>query len=106
MIKYKSNRGIAQLVARLSGGQEVVSSSLATPTRKSTKFFKALSILLFSPTNFCVGEKPIRKCIDDRNKVFNSKIISAQGNLTPILFIQKRKNEKVWFSLVSLYLSW
>lgn len=46
MIKYKSNRGIAQLVARLSGGQEVVSSSLATPTKKSTKFFKALSILI------------------------------------------------------------
>lgn len=34
MIKYISNRGIAQLVARLSGGQEVVSSSLATPTKK------------------------------------------------------------------------
>ena len=33
MVKYKSNRGIAQLVARLSGGQEVVSSSLATPTK-------------------------------------------------------------------------
>ena len=28
------NRGMAQLVARLSGGQEAVSSSLATPTIK------------------------------------------------------------------------
>ena len=30
------NRGMAQLVARLSGGQEAVSSSLATPTNKNT----------------------------------------------------------------------
>ena len=28
---------MAQLVARLSGGQEAVSSSLATPTKKATK---------------------------------------------------------------------
>ena len=28
-------RGIAQLVARLSGGQEVMSSSLVTPTKKN-----------------------------------------------------------------------
>ena len=34
VLNCKRNRGIAQLVARLSGGQEVVSSSLATPTKK------------------------------------------------------------------------
>ena len=31
-------RGMAQLVARLSGGQEAVSSSLATPTRIPERF--------------------------------------------------------------------
>ena len=34
--QFKCIRGMAQLVARLSGGQEAVSSSLATPTTSKT----------------------------------------------------------------------
>ena len=36
---------MAQLVARLSGGQEAVSSSLATPTNKNTTTFWLLCFL-------------------------------------------------------------
>ena len=40
-IKSKNIRGMAQLVARLSGGQEAVSSSLATPTNiKKTVYYR------------------------------------------------------------------
>ena len=35
MLLYKSRPGVAQLVARLTGGQEAVSSSLATRTKSS-----------------------------------------------------------------------
>ena len=35
MYAVRFNRGVAQLVARLTGGQEAASSSLVTPTRKS-----------------------------------------------------------------------
>ena len=44
-------RGIAQLVARLSGGQEVMSSSLGTPTKKKSRasgfFFLYSSLFAF-----------------------------------------------------------
>ena len=43
------NRGMAQLVARLSGGQEAVSSSLATPTnRKSVRISNDSNTFYFS----------------------------------------------------------
>ena len=45
VIEYKGVRGMAQLVARLSGGQEAVSSSLATPTSRG--FLPRLFFLVF-----------------------------------------------------------
>ncbi len=36
-LTINSRRGVAQLVARLSGGQEVASSSLVTPTNTIDK---------------------------------------------------------------------
>jgi hypothetical protein len=42
--------GVAQLVARLTGGQEAVSSSLATRTMKRTSFVRS-AFFLFS---FCI----------------------------------------------------
>ena len=38
---------MAQLVARLSGGQEAVSSSLATPTKKTQWFITVVFFVLF-----------------------------------------------------------
>ena len=41
---------MAQLVARLSGGQEAVSSSLATPTKENDKFRQKFVVFqLYSP---------------------------------------------------------
>ena len=51
MIEYLLLRGIAQLVARLSGGQEVVGSSPATPTKKvvffDTTFFIHYGVMAY-----------------------------------------------------------
>ena len=47
LILIKNNvRGMAQLVARLSGGQEAVSSSLATPTKIKRLVFASLFIFV------------------------------------------------------------
>ena len=68
VLNCKQNRGIAQLVARLSGGQEVVSSSLATPTRKTTNFDRNLSFFSY-----------IRLAASDMRKrvIFASQVICA-----------------------------
>ena len=44
---------MAQLVARLSGGQEAVSSSLATPTKQSVIFMDCFFIRAFPWRNRC-----------------------------------------------------
>ena len=62
-IKFNFYRGIAQLVARLSGGQEVVSSSLATPTKVNKHrfvtvlFFKKKSIMRRNNTIKTLGKR-------------------------------------------------
>ena len=64
IIPYNKPRcpGVAQLVARLTGGQEAVSSSLATRT-KTTEF--SLSFFLFSLCLACaiVKQTDFRRCL-------------------------------------------
>ena len=53
MLQYISNRGMAQLVARLSGGQEAMGSSPVTPTNVKCNGF--VSIAFFVVLNIILG---------------------------------------------------
>lgn len=56
---------MAQLVARLSGGQEAVSSSLATPTRTKQKGNPIVVAFLFVSHPAKRGVKPRRAAVSD-----------------------------------------
>ena len=88
---------MAQLVARLTGGQEAVSSSLATPTRKrdKTKSFISLIILLKRDLNSLTSQNYARQVL--RSQVKERDSVTSLATPT-----RKRDKTKSFISLIIL----